>query len=218
MYTIFTDKERKPMKKSVKSPARRRFLKKGVAATAVGLTMPHWLAGRAWGADAGPDAVKMTEGPFQPSWDSLRQYQCPDWFRDAKFGLWAHWTAQCVPEQGDWYARQMYQEGSGDYNYQVAHYGHPSKVGMKDIDRIWHAENWNPEKLMALYKAAGAKYFVSLANHHDNFDNWNSHYQQWNSVALGPKKGHRRNLGQTRATERNALRRHGPRRPHLGLV
>ena len=164
------------------SISRRRFLKTS-AATAAALALWRLQSRPAEAAD-----VPIAPGPFQPTWDSLAQYQCPEWFRDAKFGIWAHWTAQCVPEQGDWYARQMYFQGNGDYDYQVAHYGHPSKVGFKDIDRIWHAENWDPEKLLDLYVAAGAKYFVSLANHHDNFDNWNSKYQPWNSVALGPKK------------------------------
>ncbi|HSV16733.1 MAG TPA: alpha-L-fucosidase [Tepidisphaeraceae bacterium] len=130
----------------------------------------------------------MAAGPFQPSWDSLKQYKTPVWFSDAKFGIWAHWTAQCVPEQGDWYARNMYIEGQHDYKYQVEHYGHPSKVGFKDIDNLWHAEHWEPEKLIALYKRAGAQYFVALANHHDNFDCFDSKYQPWNSVNIGPKK------------------------------
>lgn len=132
--------------------------------------------------------VHIAPGPFQPNWDSLKQYRCPTWFRDAKFGIWAHWTAQCVPEQGDWYARNMYIQGSPDYNYHVAHYGHPSKFGFKDIDHIWHAEHWDPEKLIQLYKRAGARYFVALANHHDNFDCWNSTFQPWNSVRVGPHK------------------------------
>jgi alpha-L-fucosidase len=131
---------------------------------------------------------KLAKGPFKPTWRSLEQYQTPEWFQDAKFGIWAHWTAQCVPEQGDWYAREMYQQGSKDYKYQVAHYGHPSVVGFKDIDHIWHAENWDPEKLMELYKRAGAQYFMALANHHDNFDCFDSKYQPWNSVDIGPKK------------------------------
>jgi alpha-L-fucosidase len=136
------------------------------------------------------DAPKrdIAPGPFEPTWQSLKQYECPEWFRDAKFGIWAHWTAQCVPEQGDWYARNMYEEGSSHYKFQVAHYGHPSKVGFKDIDNMWHAEHWDPEKLMELYKRAGAKYFVALANHHDNLDMWNSKYQPWNSVNIGPHK------------------------------
>ncbi|HMB96231.1 MAG TPA: alpha-L-fucosidase, partial [Tepidisphaeraceae bacterium] len=96
--------------------------------------------------------------------------------------------AQCVPEQGDWYGRLMYMQGEHDYDYQVAHYGHPSKVGFKEIDHLWHADNWDPEKLMQLYKRAGAKYFVALANHHDNFDCYDSKYQPWNSVNIGPHK------------------------------
>ncbi len=163
---------------------RRKFLTTSAATVAA---LAFWKLGSR-PADADASTAVIVPGPFKPAWDSLAQYQCPEWFRDAKFGIWAHWTAQCVPEQGDWYARQMYFQGNGDYNYQVEHYGHPSKVGFKDIDRIWHAENWNPEHLLDLYVAAGAKYFVSLANHHDNFDNWNSKYQTWNSVALGPKK------------------------------
>jgi alpha-L-fucosidase len=128
-------------------------------------------------------------GPFKPSWESLQQqYQCPDWFRDAKFGIWAHWSAQCVPEQGDWYARNMYIQGTHQYNYHVKTYGHPSKFGFMEIDNLWKAERWDPEKLMALYKRAGAKYFVALANHHDNFDAYDSKHHLWNSVKVGPKR------------------------------
>ncbi len=131
----------------------------------------------------------LAPGPFEPEWGSLkRQYKTPDWFRDAKFGIWAHWTAQCVPEQGDWYARRMYMQGDPAYDYHVKTYGHPSKFGFKDIDAIWKAENWNPEGLMDLYQAAGAKYFMALANHHDNFDNYKSKYHAWNSTRLGPMK------------------------------
>jgi alpha-L-fucosidase len=145
-------------------------------------------------ADLGSDIQTSAQrniaaGPFEPTWQSLEQgYLCPDWFRDAKFGIWAHWTAQCVPEQGDWYARRMYIQGDADYKYQVEHYGHPTKFGFKDIDNLWHAENWDPEQLMRLYKAAGAKYFVALANHHDNFDCYDSKYHEWNSVRVGPHK------------------------------
>jgi alpha-L-fucosidase len=82
----------------------------------------------------------------------------------------------------------MYIQGEPDYKYQVEHYGHPSEFGFKDIDNLWHAENWDPEKLMKLYKAAGAKYFFALANHHDNFDCFDSKYHEWNSVKVGPHK------------------------------
>ncbi|MES2377865.1 MAG: alpha-L-fucosidase [Bacteroidota bacterium] len=125
---------------------------------------------------------------FKPTWDSLTQYQVPDWFRDAKFGMWAHWGPQCQPEYGDWYARGMYQEGSAQYKYHVEKYGHPSKFGFKDVIHEWKAENWDPEELLGLYKKAGAKYFMALANHHDNFDLYNSKCQKWNSTRIGPKK------------------------------
>jgi alpha-L-fucosidase len=132
---------------------------------------------------------RIRSGPFQPNWQSLTsQYKCHDWFRDAKFGIWAHWSAQCVPEQGDWYARQMYIQGQGHYNFHVKTYGHPSKFGFMELDNLWKADKWEPEKLMALYKRAGAKYFMSLANHHDNFDAYDSKYHAWNSVNVGPKK------------------------------
>jgi alpha-L-fucosidase len=130
----------------------------------------------------------VAPGPFVPTWDSLTQYQVPEWFRDAKFGIWAHWGAQCQPEAGDWYAREMYQEDGRKYKSHQARYGHPSVVGFKDVIHEWKAEKWNPEKLVALYKRVGAQYFFALANHHDNLDNWDSKYQPWNSVAIGPKK------------------------------
>ena len=131
---------------------------------------------------------EIAEGIFAPTWESLKQYKTPDWFRDAKFGIWAHWSAQCVPEQGDWYARQMYIQGHPQNKYHVQHYGHPSKFGFMEIDNLWKAEKWDPETLISRYVKAGAKYFVSLANHHDNFDNYASTHHAWNSVNVGPKK------------------------------
>ena len=90
-------------------------------------------------------------GPYTADWKSLEdQYKTPDWFRDAKFGIWAHWSAQCVPEHGDWYPRNMYLEGNDDWKFEIANYGHPSKRGFKEHDHEWHAENWDPEKLMDL--------------------------------------------------------------------
>jgi alpha-L-fucosidase len=131
----------------------------------------------------------IAAGPFQPNWDSLTKgYKCPEWFRDAKFGIWAHWTAQCVPEQGDWYARQMYIQGHPQYNHHLSTYGHPTKFGFMEIANLWKADKWEPEKLIALYKHAGAKYFFGLANHHDNFDAYDSKHHAWNSVNVGPKK------------------------------
>jgi alpha-L-fucosidase len=133
-------------------------------------------------------AEPITPGKFQPTWQSLSQYEVPEWFRDRKFGIWAHWGPQCQPEDGDWYARFMYLEGSGQYRFHVQHYGHPSEFGFKDVIHEWKAEKWNPDQLVALYKRVGAQYFFAMGNHHDNFDMWASKYQPWNSVAIGPKK------------------------------
>lgn len=127
-------------------------------------------------------------GPFKDSWASLAQYKTPEWYRDAKFGIWAHWGPQCEPEDGDWYARNMYIQGTSQNLFHVQKYGHPSVFGFKDVINIWKAENWDPEYLVNLYKSAGAKYFVGMGVHHDNFDLWNSTYQPWNSVNMGPKK------------------------------
>ncbi len=138
---------------------------------------------------------------FEPTMESFKQYKYPEWFSDAKFGIWAHWGPQAVPRQGDWYAKNMYVNDAWNSNtkslsgkphenylYHVANYGHPSKFGYKDIIPLWKAERWDPEKLMALYKKVGAKYFVSMATHHDNFFLWNSKIHKWNSVNMGPKK------------------------------
>ena len=125
---------------------------------------------------------------FNSSWASLEQYQCPEWFRDAKFGIWTCWNAYAVPAVGDWYARYMYEEGSSQYKYHLEHYGHPSKFGYKDIVELWKGEKFNPDSLVAIFKKAGAKYIVSMAMHHDNFDLWNSKFHKWNSVNYGPHK------------------------------
>ena len=133
-------------------------------------------------------AEPVASGKFEPTWESLHQYQVPAWFRNAKFGVWAHWGPQCQPGEGDWYARGMYQEGSGQYKSHLELYGHPSVAGFKDICNLWKAESWDPDKLVKLYKRAGAQYFFALANHHDNLDLWDSKFQPWNSVNVGPKR------------------------------
>ena len=130
----------------------------------------------------------MMQGKFQPTWESLSNYKVPEWFRNVKFGIWAHWGPQCVEGSGDWMARHLYMENSREYRHHVANYGHPSEFGFKDIIPLWKAEKWNPDKLVAFYKKIGAQYFFALGNHHDNMDLWDSKYQPWNSVNMGPEK------------------------------
>ena len=160
----------------------------GIPAAYLGAGITARAAEIASGPATSASTRTLAAGPFQPSWDSLKQYKAPDWFRDAKFGIWAHWTAQCVPEQGDWYARRMYLQGDAANKFHVEKYGHPSKFGFMEIDNLWRAENWDPNELMQRYVKAGAKYFVALANHHDNFDCYDSKHHAWNSVRIGPKK------------------------------
>ena len=136
---------------------------------------------------------------YEPDWESLKRYECPEWFRDAKFGIWAHWGPQSVPQLGDWYGRFLYnapnqtnkwrtEGGAKAYAYHLKHYGHPSQFGYKDLIPLFKAEHWNPTALMELYHKAGARYFMSMGQHHDNFDMWDSKHQPWNSVNMGPRR------------------------------
>ncbi|MES2120779.1 MAG: alpha-L-fucosidase [Pseudomonadota bacterium] len=132
-----------------------------------------------------------------PGWGALQKfgYRAPDWFRDAKFGIWAHWGPQCQPEYGDWYARLMYlqgrqpwQQGETPYENHLRRYGHPSRTGFIDIIGKWKAEHWEPETLVRRYARAGARYFFAMGCHHDNFDNFASSHHEWNSTRVGPKR------------------------------
>lgn len=104
------------------------------------------------------------------------------------FGIWAHWGPQCEPEAGDWYARDMYYPGQWQQEVHLKKYGDPKDFGFKDVIHEWKAERWQPDSLIRFYKSVGAKFFMTLANHHDNFDLWDSEYQPWNSVNMGPKR------------------------------
>jgi alpha-L-fucosidase len=150
------------------------------------------LVATGFGQDEAP-SHRQEKVPFTPDWASLHHYTVPEWYRDAKFGIFLHWGVFSVPETSCWYAREMYlQGGTGDgdrvYRYHLEHYGHPSKFGFKDLIPLWKAEKWDPDELVALFKRIGARYVVSVAVHHDNFDNFASTYQPWNSVNMGPHR------------------------------
>ncbi len=131
------------------------------------------------------------------TWEQLQKiYKFPKWYTEARFGIWVHWGAQTEPKMGGgWYARHMYMQdvgkqqwGKNAYLYHIKTYGHPSEIGYKDVINHWKAEKLNTDSLLKYFKSIGAKYFVALANHHDHFDNWNSTFQPWNSVNVGPHK------------------------------
>jgi len=139
-------------------------------------------------AEAGA-GQKISEGPFEPTWESIRDnYEVPEWFRDAKLGIYVHWGVYSVAERGEWYGRRMYQENDPVYAYHVKTYGHPSEFGYKDLIPLWKAENFDPDAWLELFKEAGARYFTPCAVHHDGFDLWDSKHQPFNAAKMGPKK------------------------------
>ena len=136
-----------------------------------------------------PADLPLEPGPFKGNWDSIAaQFVCPEWFFDAKFGIWAHWSADSAGEAGDWYHQRLYCEGTANYKSHLEKFGHPSKVGYKDVVQTWKAEKFDPDALMAFFKENGARFFFTIGVHMNNFDNWNSKYHRWNAVNMGPHK------------------------------
>ena len=125
---------------------------------------------------------------FEPTFESLHGFVAPEWYRDAKFGIWSHWGPQSVPMAGDWYAKRMYMQGTPQYEMHVKKFGHPSVFGYKDLCGLWKAENFDPDALLDLYIESGAKFFCAQATHHDNFFNYDSKVNRVNSVNVGPHK------------------------------
>lgn len=126
--------------------------------------------------------------PFDASWESLDRYECPEWFRDAKLGVFVCWNLHSLQGVDDWYGRHMYVEGHKAYEHHVKAYGHPSVFGFKDFIPMWKGEHFDADDLTRRFKEAGAKYVVPIATYHDNFDCWDSKHHRWNSVRMGPKK------------------------------
>lgn len=134
--------------------------------------------------------LNITQGPFQPTWQSIEEHYpgTPEWLNDAKFGIWVHFGPQSAGESGDWYARKMYIQGTPAYENHLKRYGHPSQSGYKEVLHSWNPAKYDPKALVKLYKEAGARFLIIQAVHHDQFDMWNSKYQPWNSVNIGPKR------------------------------
>lgn len=134
--------------------------------------------------------IPIAKGPFEPTWESIEKNYpgTPQWLRDAKFGIWVHFGPQSAGESGDWYARNLYKSGKRAYTNHIKKYGHPSEVGYKEVLRDWNPTKLNPSQLTKIYRDAGAKYLMIQGVHHDNYDLWNSKYQPWNSVNIGPKR------------------------------
>ncbi len=126
---------------------------------------------------------------YHANWESLKKYTTPEWFRDAKFGIFIHWGVYSVPAFGsEWYPRQMYQQGTDEFKHHVATYGPQSKFGYKDFIPMFKAEKFNPQQWVDLFKKAGAKYVVPVAEHHDGFAMYKTALSKWNAFEMGPKR------------------------------
>jgi len=137
------------------------------------------------------DRVDRTiqSGPFRADWQSLRDYKVPEWYRDAKFGIFLHWGVYSVPAFGsEWYPRAMYIEGSDEYKHQLATYGPPDKFGYKDFIPMFKAERYDPGAWAKLFKEAGAKYVVPVFEHHDGFAMYDNELSDWTAVKMGPHR------------------------------
>ena len=134
----------------------------------------------------------IQKGPFKDNWDSLKHYQIPDWYQDAKFGIFMHWGLYSVPGyDNEWYSRNMYQKDltwDDAFKHHVATYGPQDKFGYKDFIPMFKAEKFDPEQWAQLFKAAGAKYVVPVAEHHDGFAMYDSDFSRWTTKKMGPKK------------------------------
>ncbi len=132
--------------------------------------------------------VAHGEDEFRPTIESLRQHECPEWFRDAKFGIYLHWGAYSVVERGEWYARKLYEEGGEDYQYHLEHFGHPSEFGYHDFVPLFTAEKFDPEEWAELFEQTGARFAGPVAEHHDGFSMWDSDVTPWNAMDKGPRR------------------------------
>jgi alpha-L-fucosidase len=129
------------------------------------------------------------QGPFRADWTSLQNYQAPTWYDDAKFGIFIHWGVYSVPAFGsEWYSRLMYQQGTPEFAHHVATYGPQSKFGYKDFIPMFKAEHFDPQAWAKLFREAGARYVVPVAEHHDGFAMYDSKLSEWTAVKMGPHR------------------------------
>lgn len=136
------------------------------------------------------------QGPFRADWESLQKYEVPEWYKDAKFGIFIHWGVYSVPAFGnEWYPRNMYVPGSPEYKHHLATYGPQDKFGYKDFVPMFKAERFDPAAWAELFKKSGAKYVVPVAEHHDGFAMYDSELSDWTAAKMGPHRDTTGELG-----------------------
>jgi alpha-L-fucosidase len=143
--------------------------------------------GQTTGPAAGGQAAAA--GAYQPTWESLTKHPDPEWFDEAKFGIYFHWGVYSVPAYGtEWYSRNMYQKGSRENRHHLATYGPLSKFGYKDFIPMFTAEKFDPDEWAELFEKAGAKFAGPVAEHADGFAMWDSRLTKWNAARMGPRR------------------------------
>jgi alpha-L-fucosidase len=131
----------------------------------------------------------IEKGYYKDSWDSLGEYQVPQWYKDTKFGIFIHWGIYSVPAFGsEWYSRNMYIKGSKEFEYHRNTYGEHKEFGYKDFIPMFSGKKFNPEEWADLFKEAGAQYVIPVAEHHDGFQMYKSEISHWNAYEMGPKR------------------------------
>jgi alpha-L-fucosidase len=134
-------------------------------------------------------ATVNAHGRYQPSWESIKQYKVPDWYQDAKFGIFIHWGVYSVPAfESEWYPRNMYMEGTESFKHHIQDYGPQSQFGYKDFIPLFKAEKFDPEAWAELFRKAGAKYVIPVAEHHDGFPMYDCSFTDWSAAKMGPKR------------------------------
>ncbi len=134
-------------------------------------------------------SLSIPNGPFEPTWESLENYVVPQWYLDAKFGIFIHWGVYSVPAFGnEWYPRNMYCEGSREFDHHVQTYGPQSQFGYKDFIPQFTAANYDPAAWAALFRKAGARYVVPVAEHHDGFALYDCGLSEWCAARMGPRR------------------------------
>ncbi|MGN0163006.1 MAG: alpha-L-fucosidase [Candidatus Ornithomonoglobus sp.] len=131
----------------------------------------------------------ISRGKYKDTWESLQQYRVPEWYEKAKFGIFIHWGVYSVPAFGsEWYSRNMYIQGSREYEHHIKTYGPHKDFGYKDFIPMFKAEKFNADEWAELFKQAGAQYVMPVAEHHDGFQMYDSELSEWNAKKMGPKR------------------------------
>jgi alpha-L-fucosidase len=129
------------------------------------------------------------DGPYRPDWETLQKYEIPQWYKAAKFGIFIHWGVLSVSGAGnEWYPRNMYQQKEPEFQQHIKKYGPQDEFGYKDLIPLFRAEKWDPADWAKLFKAAGARYVIPVAEHHDGFAMYDSALSDWSAAKMGPRR------------------------------